>query len=223
MSLLLPRAPCVARRCSPKHVCSHGWQLGEHNIWGKHTNFELGTRVPFIVRAPGKPAARAPALVESVDLYPTLASLAGLPPPPDVDGVDLSPLVGGGRWPSSYQAKTPVAFSEYPRCPKNVSTPWTDTTSCIKTDRHHFTVMGYSVRTEDWRYTVWLWWDGDALQGDFTRPPVGEELYDHRGDDGTDMDAFENVNVAADPANSAIVQQHYALAKAQWDTKGSRE
>merc|ERR1712039_158234 len=73
-------------------IGDHGWQLGEHNIWGKHTNFELGTHVPLIFRAPGHAPKRIPALVESVDLYPTLAALAGLDAPGDLDGEDLSVL-----------------------------------------------------------------------------------------------------------------------------------
>ena len=52
--------------------------------------------------------------------------------------------------------------------------------------------MGYSVRSVDYRYTVWLRWDGRKLQGDFTQKPVGEELYTHKGDTGADMNAFEN-------------------------------
>ena len=58
----------------------------------KHTNFELGTRVPFIVSVPGMTPGFSSALVESVDLYPTIAAAAGLAAPGDVDGVDLSPL-----------------------------------------------------------------------------------------------------------------------------------
>ena len=65
----------------------------EHNIWGKHTNFELGTRVPLIISSPGIPAGVSSSLVESVDLYPTIAAVAGIPNPPDLDGVDLTPLL----------------------------------------------------------------------------------------------------------------------------------
>src|SRR5216117_3546396 len=62
----------------------HGWHLGDHGMWCKHTNYEEATHIPIIVVAPGvtRPGTRATnALVETVDLYPTLAELAGLPAP----------------------------------------------------------------------------------------------------------------------------------------------
>jgi len=201
-------------------IGDHGWQLGEHNIWGKHTNFELGTRVPIIVHSPAYPGGViSNELVESVDLYPTVAALAGLPPPADVDGTDLSPLIGAkGSW-----ATKAAVYSEYPRCPKDISTPWDDTTSCVHTQRTKFTSMGYSVRTSDFRYTVWLYWDGAKLQGDFTRDPIGVELYDHAADVESDFDAFENKNLAGDPAQKENLAKLYAMAKAHWDGKGAEE
>merc|ERR1711941_64512 len=57
--------------------------------------------------------------------------------------------------------------------------------------RQHFSVMGYSVRTESWRHTVWLHWDGKNLVGDFGRPPVGIELYSHAGDKESNFDALK--------------------------------
>jgi iduronate 2-sulfatase len=65
----------------------HGWHLGDHGMWCKHTNYEQAARIPLIVVAPGRAsAARADCLVESVDVYPTLADLAGLPVPAGLDG-----------------------------------------------------------------------------------------------------------------------------------------
>lgn len=74
----------------------HGYQIGEHNLWcKKHTNFELATRVPLIISAPdqGKRGAKSDALVELVDVYPTLADLCGLKAPGDLDGESLVPLM----------------------------------------------------------------------------------------------------------------------------------
>ena len=72
--------------------------------------------------------------------------MAGLPAPPDLDGVDLSPLI---KEPGS-AAINKAAYSEYPRCPKDVTKPWGDISSCVHTSRSAFTAMGYSIRTEAW-------------------------------------------------------------------------
>jgi len=65
----------------------HGWHLGDHGMWCKHTNYEQATRIPVIVAAPGVlPGQRTQALVETVDIYPTLAELASLPAPAKLDG-----------------------------------------------------------------------------------------------------------------------------------------
>ncbi|MDB6006298.1 MAG: betC 7, partial [Prosthecobacter sp.] len=64
----------------------HGWHLGDHGMWCKHTNYEQAAHIPLIVAAPGVPSARTQALVESCDIYPTLADLAELPAPPQGDG-----------------------------------------------------------------------------------------------------------------------------------------
>jgi iduronate 2-sulfatase len=66
----------------------HGWHLGDHGMWCKHTNYEEATHIPLLVVAPGltAPSSRSMAMVETVDLYPTLAELAGLPPPSGLEG-----------------------------------------------------------------------------------------------------------------------------------------
>ena len=142
-----------------------------------------------------------PRLTDSarVDADPTVASLAGLPFPPDVDGADLSPLFDD---PNPVHAPKPnIAFSEYPRCAPP-DAPWTperkcglkkdqpcaSPQSCVNTPRTEFVVMGYSVRTPDWRYTEWAWWDGKRLVGDFSREAPGIELYSHRGDTESDFE-----------------------------------
>ncbi len=76
----------------------HGYHLGDHGAWTKHTNYEQANRIPIIVVAPGvtKPGTSSKALVETVDIYPTLAELAGLPAPPGpqpIDGKSLVPLL----------------------------------------------------------------------------------------------------------------------------------
>jgi len=74
----------------------HGWHLGDHGWWCKHDNYEQATRIPLIVAAPGvtTPRARAAnALVETVDIYPTLAELAGLPVPQVPQGIEGNSFV----------------------------------------------------------------------------------------------------------------------------------
>ena len=135
--------------------------------------------MPFVLFVPGLPPSVSSVLVESLDLYPTLSSAAGLGMPPDVDGVDLTPLLRLGHElpPSSVLASSPapaapanhsevdlslasdhhlerlllqknVAFSEYPRCMHNLTTPWDKLDSCVSTPKEEFHLMGYSVRVD---------------------------------------------------------------------------
>jgi arylsulfatase A-like enzyme len=117
----------------------HGWKLGEHGMWAKHTNFELDTRVPLIISAPRMAARgqRTPALGELVDLYPTLAELAGLPLPPHLEGSSLAPLLNDPARPWKQ-----AAFSQYPRGNN---------------------VMGHTIRTDRYRYTEWRAIAGDEV------------------------------------------------------------
>lgn len=73
----------------------HGWHLGEHAVWGKHTLFEESLHSPLIIRAPHvqQPGVAADGIVETIDLMPTLAELAKLPAPEFVDGVSLVPML----------------------------------------------------------------------------------------------------------------------------------
>jgi len=72
----------------------HGWNLGEHNYWGKHNTLHNSLHIPLIVCAPGtKGNQRTLALVESIDIYPTLCELAGISAPKDVHGKSFLPLM----------------------------------------------------------------------------------------------------------------------------------
>jgi len=72
----------------------HGWQLGEHGFWCKHTNFEVATRVPLLIVAPGVEGGRVSRrLVEYIDVYPTLCDLAGFSKPDHLQGRSLRPLL----------------------------------------------------------------------------------------------------------------------------------
>ena len=71
----------------------HGFSLGEHGLWSKHSTFDVALRAPLIVRAPGVRAGRAAGLVEFVDLFPSLVDLAGLPAPAGLQGESFVPLL----------------------------------------------------------------------------------------------------------------------------------
>jgi uncharacterized sulfatase len=108
----------------------HGYQLGEHGLWAKQTLFEEGTRVPLLVAAPGVKPGVCAGLVEQIDIFPTLAGLAGLGVPKLVQGRSLQPLLAD---PSA--AGKPAAFSTM------VST--------------HTKLLGHSIRTARYRYIEW--------------------------------------------------------------------
>ncbi len=108
----------------------HGYQLGEHGLWMKQSCFEESCRVPLIISAPGmKTAGKASArTVELIDLYPTLADLAGIAPPKDLPGASLRTLLDDPAADWKRPAFSQVQRGGFP---------------------------GHSVRTERWRYTEW--------------------------------------------------------------------
>jgi arylsulfatase A-like enzyme len=79
----------------------HGWQLGEHRMFSKHSNYEVATNSPLIVRVPdmADPGALSDGLVEAIDLYPTLTDLCGLPTPSGLAGKSLRPMIENCRAP----------------------------------------------------------------------------------------------------------------------------
>jgi arylsulfatase A-like enzyme len=109
----------------------HGWKLGEHGGWCKHTNFELDTHVPMILSVPGIKTAgrRTKALTEYVDIYPTLSEACWLELPDHLEGHSMMPLLEDPDRPWKK-----AAFSQYPRGGR---------------------IMGYSMKTKRFRYTEW--------------------------------------------------------------------
>jgi iduronate 2-sulfatase len=130
----------------------HGYQLGEQNLWCKHTNFENSTRTALILSVPDQPyvGVETDALVELVDIYPTLCRYANLKEPQGLEGRGLKPLVDAPSRPWKR-----AAFSQYPR-PDQMA-------------------MGYSIRTESHRYTEWR----TAWETPESATVVARELYDH--------------------------------------------
>lgn len=108
----------------------HGYQLGEHGLWAKQTLFEEANHVPLIFAGPGIQPGVSKALVEQVDIYPTLASLAGLPLPAHLQGTSLVP------WLDDPTTKSRVAVFS----------------TMIAT---HTKALGHSVRNGRYRYIEW--------------------------------------------------------------------
>ena len=161
----------------------HGWSLGEKDRWCKGTNFERDTRVPLMVRVPSmaKPGVPTRALVETVDIYLTLAALAGLMPPADLDGRSFVPVLqdpeARGR---------DAVLSQFNR-------PWKPDT---------FASMGYTLRTATQRYTRWVEWP--------SRKTITEEFYDYTSKQSATREGamlIEQENVIADPAHAESLNQ----------------
>jgi iduronate 2-sulfatase len=169
----------------------HGFHVGENSRWGKQTCFEAANRQPLIVCAPKQPGNGrvSRALVESVDVYPSLCELAGLPMPASLEGASVVPLL---REPIR-EWKT-AAFSQFPRPVR----PGGGKGAAQADDK-----MGYSMRTDRYRYVEWRY----VLRAEEI---AGRELYDH------EIDAAENRNIADEPAHRELVAQLHEQLNAGW-------
>lgn len=121
----------------------HGWHLGDLGSWTKHSNYEQANRIPLIISAPGvtEPGSVSRQLTETVDLYPTLASLAGLPPPKTsqpMDGLDLTPVLQNPT-----KRIRPYAYHTYPR------------------GRRY---LGRAIRTSRYRMVEWTHWETSTVE-----------------------------------------------------------
>ena len=137
----------------------HGFHLGEHGLWVKTTNYEADTRVPLIVATPdARPRGiRTPALVELVDIYPTLVELCSLPAREKLDGRSFAANLGDAKRPGRTGA-----LSQFPR-------PWASGRN-FKPEH-----MGYTVRTATHRYVEWRRLTDATV--------TARELYAYRGDE----------------------------------------
>ncbi|MCK5136782.1 MAG: sulfatase-like hydrolase/transferase [Bacteroidales bacterium] len=133
----------------------HGWKLGDHHAWSKHTNFEFDTRVPLIISVPGMGTAgrRSMSFAEFVDVYPTLCDLAGIPKPAHLQGESLVPVLNDPE-----ERIREYACSIFPRNRMDDAR----------------TVTGFSIRTDQYRYVEWI-----HLASGKT---MASELYDHESD-----------------------------------------
>jgi iduronate 2-sulfatase len=133
----------------------HGYSLGTHGEWTKHSNYEIVNRIPLLFAGPGvKPGLATRALAETVDIFPTLAALAGLPAPrgpQPIDGENLAPVLNG----SAITVKDHV-YHAFPR-PRPGKGEW----------------LGRAIRTERYRLVEWRPVDGSPAEPDL-------ELYDYQ-------------------------------------------
>ena len=163
----------------------HGWKLGEHDAWCKHSNSENDTNTALLLSVPGMKNAgvKTNSLVEFVDIYPTLADLAGLSLPKHLEGVSFKPVLDDPSrpWKSA-------AFSQYPR-------------SAGKSEIGQ--LMGYAMRTERYRFVVWVARDDHAKVDAI-------ELYDHT------LDPQENTNIAKTSGNNELVDKLLAQWRQGW-------
>lgn len=199
----------------------HGWHLGDMGVWGKATNYEIGTRVPFIISTPAmaKPGTSTKGIVELLDIFPTLCDLTGVPIPTHLEGKSIKPLLKDPttKWDH-------VALTQYPnpalrewaanplskemretffgplieevetRIKKQMGEKW---------DRNLFEnhLMGYSLRTDQYRLIEWR---DDRSPN---TPPIFTELYDHNNDPG------ETKNVASE--NKDVIEKLSPLITAR--------
>lgn len=190
----------------------HGWQLGEHNLWGKFTNLEDGTHVPFMIKVPGVTdnGMRSDALVELIDIFPTLTELAGLDTPPIcpenkdhkvltcVEGTSLAPLL---KDPNREWKK--AAFSQYAR-PQYAGLFVIPTEPPFDSKLEGEDVMGYTIRVDNYRFVEWYKFNRTTGVPYYDKI-WGTELYNH-----TEPVVFfndENVNMAMDDNMQGLVKE----------------
>jgi arylsulfatase A-like enzyme len=156
----------------------HGYHLGDHNMWNKHSNFEQATRSAFMMAGPGLPKnVKINDQVEVIDAFPTLFDLLGLESPVQVEGVSLMPLLDKDK--KTVFSKD-YALSQFHRGPNGK-------------------IMGYSIRTVRYRYTEWHDNNYKTYQPYKKENIVGVELYDYQ------TDPNETKNLIKDPGYKDVL------------------
>ncbi len=170
----------------------HGFHLGDHAEWGKHTNLEQAARVPFIIYSPftGMAGNKTGTPVTFTDIYPTLCELAGLPIP-----------------------EQPLAENELPTDPasgrslkgKSLVGPMNDPDASVRvgavTVFRRDGATGYAYRTDRYRYIEWV--KGGVVDA--------RELYDYQAD------PMETVNLAGEPGFDALMYQYSVSMREEFE------
>ena len=163
----------------------HGWHLGDHTEWCKHSNFEQATHIPFMFAGPGVAKDKKDHHpVNLVDLFPTVFELAGVNPNSQLEGKSLVPLLDNDP---TTTIDMDYAFHQYARGKR----------------------MGYGIRTDRYRYTEWHDNDYRTYKPYDEDNIVGIELYDY------EKDPLETKNWVKDPSYKAIVAELKAKLKAR--------
>jgi iduronate 2-sulfatase len=143
----------------------HGWKLGEHGMWCKHTQFELDNHVPMLIKTPGQKikGTKTEALVEFVDIYPSLCELAGIEIPAHVQGTSFAPVVNNPdiKWKEG-------ALSYWP----------------LGRTNPEMLIMGYTIQTHRYRYTEWI--------KESTGELMARDLFDHQSDSDENFNISNN-------------------------------
>jgi arylsulfatase A-like enzyme len=159
----------------------HGWHLGDHGLWCKHSNFEQATHAPLIIVAPGyKGGQKTESPTEFIDVFPTLCQLTGNKAPEHLQGTSLIPIL---KSPKEMIKK--FAVSQFPRGNK----------------------MGYSLRTRRYRYTIWLPWN--KKQGITSYTPIAEELYDYEKDPMETINKAGNIEYKTEVRKLSEMMQNF--------------
>lgn len=138
----------------------HGFHIGELDLWGKLTNYELGTKAPMLIASPKQKTkgATIDKAVEFLDIYPTVADLCGLKKPDVLEGTSLVDVLDDPAAKvkdfAISQIPRPVSYNFVRRQPGN---------------------MGYSIRNQRFRYTKWVTFNTGAI--------LAEEFYDYKTDE----------------------------------------
>ncbi|WP_282160577.1 sulfatase [Ulvibacterium marinum] len=202
----------------------HGWHLGDMGVWGKATNYEIATRVPMMIWTPDMPKGtrgkKTDALVELIDMYPTLSELAGLKAPDHLEGQSFVPLIENPEkeWKKAVFSQFPSpALREWAANPLTAEMRETYFGPLIEEVEGRITkqqgdawnrdffendLMGYSMRTERYRLITWK---------DYKKPetkPIYVELFDHY------LDPKETTNIARE--NPGLVRQLISQMEAGW-------
>ncbi len=156
----------------------HGYHLGDHTEWCKHSNFQQATRIPMIIIGPGVPkAVKINQPVELLDLFPTIFDLADVPQPKQAEGKSLVPL---------FDSKTNYTF--------------TQDFAVSQFHRKGNKVEGYSIRTERYRYTEWHGNYYKSFKPYKEDNIIGRELYDYK------KDPLETKDLVNDPEYAEVVK-----------------